>query len=542
MSNATDVILRLLATSSDSNRGSRKRSSHHSSDEEISENEISDRSDVDEEEVEDDDEDDGPVDEYDDKMYGDAEDRARLLAMPEVEREQILFERIKRRQTLLDQRQIAKRLRKQEEASRSSKKGGASGRDSARRSTRAKDTKAGPTKALQDLKKAQERKKARRSYSPEPRRRRGSADYSDKSEESAVSSESEYESDRDSSSKKKSSSSKAKPKEPATLQDLNDIRLGRDKLEKWCFHPFFKDTVTGCFVRLLVGERGGRPVYRACEVIGVNKYHKLYTMGQTRTNVTLILRHGAAERPFTMDNLSNQPFTHDEFRRFEVQMTQDKLEMVDIDQVERKKKDIQHARDYVMTDKEIEDMIALKRAMNQGKLNPIVHRNILEQQKSTFQTEEEIEEAERQLQQLRQQEVAAKDRRSDQLDVWARLNERNRTINRTEGRQAEGRQATARKQRSAAGKDNFDPFARLRTIPKMVHEDADSANNSSVPGSPSANDSATGTPMASQTFSQGDTPTTMIISATPKMPQSHYEELIATHRDMFRIEVDLSAI
>ncbi|KAG0223312.1 hypothetical protein BGW42_005985 [Actinomortierella wolfii] len=540
MSNATDVILRLLATSSDSNRSKRKRSSRHSSDEEISENEISDRSDVDEEEVDDDDDDDGPVDEYDDKLYGDAEDRARLMAMPEVEREQILFERNKRREMLLDQRQVAKRLKKQEEASRSSKKGSASARDSARRSTRAKDSKSGSTKALQDLKKAQERKKARRSYSPEPRHRRGSVDYSDKSEESAVSSESEYYSDRDISSKKKSSS-KAKPKQPATLEDLNAIRLGRDKLEKWCFHPFFKDTVIGCFVRLSVGERGGRPVYRVCEVVGTGKYHKLYTLGQARTNITLVLRHGAAERPFTMDNLSNQPFTQDEFRRFEAQSMQDKVDMVDVDHIERKKKDLQHARDYVMTDKEIEDMIALKRAMNQGKLNPIVHRNILEQQKSTLQTEEEIEEAERQLQQLRQQEIAARDRRADQLDVWARLNERNRTINRTEGRQAEERQASARKQRSAAGKDNFDPFARLRTIPKMVHEDADSANNSSTPGSP-GNGSGTGTPVASQSFSQGDTPTAQTVSATPKMPQSHYEELIAAHRDMFRIEVDLGAI
>lgn len=128
LSNYADVILRLLATSSDSNKSNRKgeqgapikrthasttkRARHttwhtfslvlirhtlfffvslhrHSSDEEISEAEMTDRSN----DQEDDDE--GPGDEYDDEYFEDAKDRAELMAMPEVDREQILFERAK---------------------------------------------------------------------------------------------------------------------------------------------------------------------------------------------------------------------------------------------------------------------------------------------------------------------------------------------------------------------------------------------------------------------------------------------------------------
>lgn len=69
-----------------------------SSDEEISENEMSDRSDEDEDE---DDDDEGPVDEYDAEFFGDSKDRAELMAMSEVDREQILFERAKKVRPLM---------------------------------------------------------------------------------------------------------------------------------------------------------------------------------------------------------------------------------------------------------------------------------------------------------------------------------------------------------------------------------------------------------------------------------------------------------
>ncbi|CAO3570695.1 unnamed protein product [Mortierella alpina] len=86
-SNAADVILRLLATSSDPNKSRRrKRSSRQSSDEEISEGEMTDRSD--EQDEEDDEDDEGPVDEYDAEFFGDSKDRAELMAMSEVDCEQ----------------------------------------------------------------------------------------------------------------------------------------------------------------------------------------------------------------------------------------------------------------------------------------------------------------------------------------------------------------------------------------------------------------------------------------------------------------------
>lgn len=74
--------------------------------------------------------------------------------------------------------------------------------------------------------------------------------------------------------------------EPVTLEDIEKCRLSRDSLEKFCMAPWFEDFVKGLFidvhaqtsllmrcmyagawVRYLIGQQDGQPVYRMCEVI-----------------------------------------------------------------------------------------------------------------------------------------------------------------------------------------------------------------------------------------------------------------------------------
>lgn len=55
----------------------------------------------DDQEDDEDEDDEGPVDEYDADYFRDAQDRADLMAMAEVDREQILFERAKKVYTVL---------------------------------------------------------------------------------------------------------------------------------------------------------------------------------------------------------------------------------------------------------------------------------------------------------------------------------------------------------------------------------------------------------------------------------------------------------
>lgn len=71
--------------------------------------------------------------------------------------------------------------------------------------------------------------------------------------------------------------------QPVTVEDLNKVRLSRDMLAKYCMAPWFQDYVQGttpysqvsidaepecldAWVRYLIGQENGAPVYRICEV------------------------------------------------------------------------------------------------------------------------------------------------------------------------------------------------------------------------------------------------------------------------------------
>ena len=91
-----------------------------------------------------------------------------------------------------------------------------------------------------------------------------------------------------------------------TKEQLGRIRLSRNKLEKWVHAPFFKRAVVGCFVRIGIGLHNSRSVYRIAEVIDVCETGKVYQLGPSRTNKGLRLRHGAQERVFRLEFVSNQ--------------------------------------------------------------------------------------------------------------------------------------------------------------------------------------------------------------------------------------------
>lgn len=71
--------------------------------------------------------------------------------------------------------------------------------------------------------------------------------------------------------------------EPITAEDLDKCRLTRDMLAKYCMAPWFEDYVKGislhintciplthlsqgAWVRYLIGQENGQPVYRICEI------------------------------------------------------------------------------------------------------------------------------------------------------------------------------------------------------------------------------------------------------------------------------------
>jgi RNA polymerase-associated protein RTF1 len=98
-----------------------------------------------------------------------------------------------------------------------------------------------------------------------------------------------------------------KPVHISTLDQMNQLRLSRFKLEKFINLPIFEKTVTGCFVRINIGNNANQKiVYRVAEIVGVVETSKVYSFASGRTNKGLRLKHGSQERVFRLEFVSNQ--------------------------------------------------------------------------------------------------------------------------------------------------------------------------------------------------------------------------------------------
>ena len=100
-------------------------------------------------------------------------------------------------------------------------------------------------------------------------------------------------------------------------EDLEPIRLSRFKLERFVHLPHFKKLVTGCFVRIGIGNNpAGRPTYRLTEIAEVCETAKIYQLGKIRTNVGFKLKFGKDVRMFRLEFISNSPTSESEFHKW----------------------------------------------------------------------------------------------------------------------------------------------------------------------------------------------------------------------------------
>ncbi|KAI8970202.1 hypothetical protein BDF20DRAFT_825710 [Mycotypha africana] len=361
---------------------------------------------------------------YGPDLYKDEEDRRRLQALPEVERERILAERSEERQRHLERLEVRKLLK--------------DGRreDVTRRSTRSKAS--GTANALTELARRREEKhksrKQRRVKSPSPERKSRSNYDSDVDYSPGEESEEEVE-------------KKARKRTP-TLDEITAIQFKRKDIEKWLFAPHFDNTIIGCFVRLLIGADSRKEsVYRLCEVLDVVPWHKTYKIGEnTWCNRALKLKHGKAEKDFPMDILSNSPVTEHEYQRFLATLEYDGVRPPTIEQVEQKQEDIKQAERYVLNDKEVNEMIEKKRAVKGASVNAVMERANLLARMEHFKANNDTEgflRVQKELKELDERIGLAPD--NIQGDVWANINKQNRQRDRTEAHEVERREAEQRR-------------------------------------------------------------------------------------------------
>lgn len=303
----------------------------------------------------DDEDDDGPLYPLEGRFKNET-DKARILALPEIQREEVFYQReteLLRRQQHL---QLRQKLKEKErfESKNKRKAGAADLEDDTRRAVRPKTDKA---RALDELKRSRENKAKenlkRGPVRPARRSRSGSGLSSDKDAEG----ESEMEWDD-----RAHKLGPGRDQPPAQLADIERARLGRSRLAALCFYPGFEDMVSGCFARVNITQAGAPgPVYRMGMIKGL-KEGKPYRMeGQNgkpfMTDMNLLCVIGREEKAFPFSYCSDSPFMDSEYEYWLKRMEAAAVRVPTKRSLEEKRQDYLKLRDRSWTNLEIDEKI-----------------------------------------------------------------------------------------------------------------------------------------------------------------------------------------
>jgi len=295
--------------------------------------------------------------EYDSEGFAGFEDRARLMAMTEVERESIIYERKSRmrdkelkRKTLEQTRSVPGRTRPQKRSAAS---------------------------ALHDI-------RARRSKSQRVRQsemaRVGEEDEEYEDEEE-VSSEAFDESDDEFRMKGRKSKEDQRSVDKfelpvsRTLLDLKtvkELQIRRDGLEKIHAEAYFEKYVLGMFVKVSLGtsKNSGVAVYRMAEIVAFDTATSKYKFGSSYTTKKLVLAVGKDKNAIRLDMISNQSITEDEFKYWIKKMEEGKLHIVSCEEaVQRKLDALAFRKDFKYTNDDITRMIEYHKQLDSTATN-----------------------------------------------------------------------------------------------------------------------------------------------------------------------------
>lgn len=209
--------------------------------------------------------DDAPLYPIEGKFRSEA-DRAEILSMTEIQREEILAERAheveKRAQDLQLKRILQQRRREEASHDKSRKrKGEAAGLSDDSRGPRAKRS---LNPALDKYKEQRQLKSDQKARGEERRRDHRSPSRDDLESDRDADAESEVEWDEE-----KPAISREEP--TADLKDFERVRVGRSNFAKVCFYPTFDTAIKGCFCRVNIGvnKEDGQPQYRMTQIKGM---------------------------------------------------------------------------------------------------------------------------------------------------------------------------------------------------------------------------------------------------------------------------------
>lgn len=421
--------------------------------------------------------------------YKDEADREALDNMDEMEREQILFERMQEMDKYRERKYLQERMKQQQQQQKN-----VVGRIEPTRSSGRSKTGLKPAKKD----KLTELRKQRAQHSK--RKSRREADYAEGSEDEEDEDDKEPEEEEEEDDDEEGfeedyyddydgtvawgGPSKVKKKrstELAKLEDINRIKVGRTILTQYCFHSGFEDTIVDTFGKINLGmDRSTRqPIYRMVKIIDVkSRPERAYKLGHSNFDIFLTVNQNKDQKKdFPMSIFSDSPINQDEFDRYlkELNKTDEVIEF--LDDVNSKFDELTKFYSKGLTDKDINDMIARKQKIQEKKGNismyDAVNRktNLLDRLKIAKQ-QGNLEKVQEIIEKLKDIDEILESQTSNQptsksLNTMTLVNERNRKLNSTNIRKAEIKfKSTAAQQQS-----DGDPFSRLKTATRMFYQD-----------------------------------------------------------------------
>lgn len=230
--------------------------------------------------------------------------------------------------------------------------------------------------------------------------------------------------------------------------------------------PFFDRVVTNCFVRISIGNKDMKPVYRVAEIVGVVETAKIYSLGKNRTNKGLRLKHGTQERVFRLEFISNQDFEDSEFDKWKEVCQSADVDMPTLDTIERKTKDIKEAVVYEFKDEDVHKIIEEKNRFRKHPTNYAMKKTCLmkERDAAMLRGDDEIAaELSLEIKELEERANELDKRRSSTISLISYINDRNRKRN-----VLEAEKAIMEEVRASKGQRADDPFTRRCTKPTMM--------------------------------------------------------------------------
>ncbi|KAL1958540.1 hypothetical protein VTO42DRAFT_4404 [Malbranchea cinnamomea] len=437
----------------------------------------------------------GPVFPYE-KLFYSEKDKEEILALPEIQREEILSERAqqvdRRNQDIALRRLLAMRERNGTPVEKKKRKAAATDfEESQRKSTRQKTTLGGrrigeTSDAIEAYKRQREQKGKR-----DEQRRREAA----KKKDDLISTPEGATPDREERSQSEVEWDEGKPRAssppeddtPADLKDFQRAKIGRMGFGQVCYYPRFGEVITGCYVRVNVGfnKNTGKDDYRMCMIKKIIEGKPYALEGPNGRNFVCnqyaLLSQGKAEREFPFFACSEQPFTEAEFNRYRQTMVVDGFKMPTKRALIKKNQDIHRLINHQFTKEELEEK--LRRQGTNDTKRQIYERIQLEKRRAQAVAagdEAAIAECDAEMAKLAGPKLAfgtslikPRPAEKSQQERLEELNRRNQRLNAENIRKAQIEERRRERMNAAAvarGEALPDRFARVKTVARTYYD------------------------------------------------------------------------